>query len=136
MVVGVVRIDANKSLGLVRREPIPFQSLLDIARAIEKCYVDHGIQLHPSKRGAEVHAGDGLARPMDEHDFFTGWQGAFVIGVPFPARNVSPQTTVFGVNKIGENVFAESAPGHYVQVPGQVSIWVREGNELNDRRFA
>lgn len=47
---GVVRIDANKSHGIVPREPIPFQSLLDIGRAIEKCLVDHGIRLHPSRR--------------------------------------------------------------------------------------
>lgn len=47
---GVIRIDANKSHGIIPSEPIPFQSLMDIGHAMEKCLLEHGIQLHPSKR--------------------------------------------------------------------------------------
>ena len=47
---GVVRIESNKSHGIVPEAPIPFHSLLDVGRAIEKCLIDHDIKLHPGRR--------------------------------------------------------------------------------------
>ena len=47
---GLVGIEGDKSHEIVPREPIPFHSLLDLGRAIEKCLLDQGMQLHPSKR--------------------------------------------------------------------------------------
>lgn len=47
---GVVRIESKKSHGIVPKPPIPFHSMLDVGRAIEKCLIDHDIVLHPSNR--------------------------------------------------------------------------------------
>ena len=47
---GVVRIESNKSHGIVPAAPIPFHSMLDVGRAIEKCLIDQDIVLHPSTR--------------------------------------------------------------------------------------
>lgn len=53
---GVVRVEANKSHGIVPGAPIPFQSLLDIGRAVEKCLIDQGIVLHASRRAQKYTA--------------------------------------------------------------------------------
>lgn len=47
---GVVRMETNRSHDIVPQAPIPFHSMLDVGRAIEKCLIDHEIQLHPSRR--------------------------------------------------------------------------------------
>ena len=47
---GVVRVEKNRSHGIVPGRPIPFHSLLDIGRAVEKCLIDHDIKLRPSRR--------------------------------------------------------------------------------------
>lgn len=47
---GVVRMERNKAHGIIPGKPVPFHSLLDVGRAIEKTLIEHGIQLHPSRR--------------------------------------------------------------------------------------
>lgn len=47
---GVVRIEANKSHGIVPSSPKPFHSLLDVSSVIEKVLIEQGIVLHPSRR--------------------------------------------------------------------------------------
>jgi hypothetical protein len=47
---GVVRMERNSAHGITPRKPVPFHSLLDVGRAIEKTLIEHGIHLHPSRR--------------------------------------------------------------------------------------
>lgn len=47
---GVVRIEHNKSHGILPGSPKPFHSLLDVGSVIEKVLIEHGIVLHPSRR--------------------------------------------------------------------------------------
>lgn len=47
---GVVRIAANRSHGTSAGRPIPFNSMLELGRSIERCLVESGIKLHPGKR--------------------------------------------------------------------------------------
>ena len=47
---GVVRVERNKSHGIVPRNPRPFHSLLDVGAVIERVLIDHGIVLHPSRK--------------------------------------------------------------------------------------
>ena len=47
---GVVRIESNKSHGIVPGAPKPFHSLLDVGAVIEKLLIEQGIVLHPSNR--------------------------------------------------------------------------------------
>jgi hypothetical protein len=43
---GVVRMQRNKAHGIVPTNPIPFNSLLDLGKAIEQVLKEHGIVLH------------------------------------------------------------------------------------------
>lgn len=45
---GVVRIEPNRSHGIVPGSPKPFHSLLDVGAVIEKLLVEQCIVLHPS----------------------------------------------------------------------------------------
>lgn len=47
---GVVRIELNRSHGIVPSAPKPFHSLLDVGAVIEKLLIEQGIILHPSRR--------------------------------------------------------------------------------------
>jgi hypothetical protein len=47
---GVVRIERNKSHGIVPSSPLPFHSLLDIGAVIEKVLIEHEVVLHPSRK--------------------------------------------------------------------------------------
>ncbi len=47
---GVVRIEGNKSHGIIPGAPRPFHSLLDVGAVIEKVLIEHGIVLHPSRK--------------------------------------------------------------------------------------
>jgi len=47
---GVIRMEANKSHGIVPSNPKPFNSLLDVGAIMEKVLLEHGIVLHPSRR--------------------------------------------------------------------------------------
>jgi len=47
---GVVRMESNKSHGIVPGNPRPFHSLLDIGAVIEKVLIEHDIVLHPSRK--------------------------------------------------------------------------------------
>ena len=47
---GVVRVERNRSHGIVPGNPRPFHSLLDVGSVIEKVLIDHGIVLHPSRK--------------------------------------------------------------------------------------
>jgi excisionase family DNA binding protein len=47
---GVVRMERNKSHGIVPQNPVPFQSLMDLASVIERVLIAHGVVLHPSRR--------------------------------------------------------------------------------------
>jgi hypothetical protein len=47
---GVVRIERNKSHGIVPSNPLPFHSLLDLGAVVEKVLIEHGIALHPSRK--------------------------------------------------------------------------------------
>jgi hypothetical protein len=47
---GVVRMERNATHGITPGKPIPFNSLLEVATAIEKALIAHGVRIHPSKR--------------------------------------------------------------------------------------
>jgi hypothetical protein len=47
---GVVRIERNAAHGIQPAAPKPFNSLLEIGKAIEDVLVEHGVTLHTSKR--------------------------------------------------------------------------------------
>ena len=47
---GVVRIEGNKSHGIVPLHPRPFHSLLDIGAVMERVLLEHGIVLHASRK--------------------------------------------------------------------------------------
>lgn len=55
---GVVRMEANKSHGIVPLAPKPFHSLLDVGSVIEKVLVQHGVVLHRGPRMRKYMAGD------------------------------------------------------------------------------
>ncbi len=55
---GVVRVEGNKSHGLVPGSPQPFHSLLDVGAVIEKVLIQHGIVLHLSSRTKKYMSGD------------------------------------------------------------------------------
>ena len=45
-----MRIERNNAHGIVPSDPLPFHSLLDVGRAIEKCLIEHNIKLHSGQR--------------------------------------------------------------------------------------
>ena len=47
---GVVRIEPNKSHGIVPGKPQPFHSLMDVSAVIEKVLIEHGIVLQTSTK--------------------------------------------------------------------------------------
>ncbi len=47
---GVVRMESNVTHGIKPKRPQVFHSLLDVGAVIEKVLLQHGIQLHPSRR--------------------------------------------------------------------------------------
>ena len=47
---GVVRMESNPSHGIAPGAPKPFHSLLDVGAVIEEVLIEHGIQIHASKR--------------------------------------------------------------------------------------
>lgn len=47
---GVVRIERNDIHGIVPEDPVHFNSLMEIAAALEKVLIQHGIKIHPSGR--------------------------------------------------------------------------------------
>jgi hypothetical protein len=47
---GVVRIEGNKSHGIIPGSPKPFHSLLDVGSVIEKVLLEQNIVLHSSNR--------------------------------------------------------------------------------------
>ena len=47
---GVVRLESNKSHGIVPGNPLPFHSLLDVGAVIEKALIQHGVRLHISEK--------------------------------------------------------------------------------------
>lgn len=55
---GVVRMEPNKSHGLVPLAPKPFHSLLDLGAVVEKTLIEHGIVLHRSRRMKKYLVGD------------------------------------------------------------------------------
>jgi hypothetical protein len=58
---GVVRMEKNKSHGIVPRSPVPFHSLMDLTAVIERVLMAHGVVLHPSRRMKKyVHPGPGV----------------------------------------------------------------------------
>lgn len=46
---GVVRMEGNKSHGIVPKHPRPFHSLLDVNAVIERVLIEHGIVLHTNR---------------------------------------------------------------------------------------
>jgi hypothetical protein len=55
---GVVRITRNEAHGIVPEKPVPFNSLMEIPSKIEKVLIDHGIEIHPSRRMTKYIVGD------------------------------------------------------------------------------
>ena len=55
---GVVRIAPNKSHGIVPKNPIPFNSLLDVGAKIEQVLIDHGVVLRRSRRMKKYMSGE------------------------------------------------------------------------------
>jgi hypothetical protein len=47
---GVVCMDSNRSHGISPKNPVPFNSLLDVGAKIEQVLLDHGVVLHRSTR--------------------------------------------------------------------------------------
>lgn len=47
---GVVRIERNRSHGIVPSNPRPFNSLLDVGAVIERVLIDHGVVLHADRK--------------------------------------------------------------------------------------
>jgi len=47
---GVVRMEPNKSHGIVSMHPKPFHSLMDVGAVIENVLIEHGLMLHPSRK--------------------------------------------------------------------------------------
>jgi hypothetical protein len=47
---GVVRMEPNKSHGIIPGDPRPFNSLMDVASVIEEVLIQHGITLHRSPK--------------------------------------------------------------------------------------
>jgi hypothetical protein len=47
---GVVRMEGNKSHGIVPTQPRVFHSLLDVGAVMEKVLMEQGVVLHPSRR--------------------------------------------------------------------------------------
>ena len=47
---GIVRMQSNKSHGIVPENPLPFDSLMNIPSAVEKVLINHGVILHPDRR--------------------------------------------------------------------------------------
>jgi len=47
---GVVRMEPNKSHGIVPDSPRPFHTLMDVSAVIEKVLIEHGIVLHSSTK--------------------------------------------------------------------------------------
>jgi hypothetical protein len=47
---GVVRMERNKSHGIVPQSPVPFNSLMDLTAVIEKVLLAQGITLHASRK--------------------------------------------------------------------------------------
>ena len=47
---GVVRMESNHAHGIAATDPIPFHSLLDIGRAMERTLIENEIVLHPPRR--------------------------------------------------------------------------------------
>ena len=55
---GVVRMAPNKSHGIVPKNPVPFNSLLDVGAKIEQVLIDHGVVLRRSRRMKKYMSGD------------------------------------------------------------------------------
>lgn len=55
---GVVRMESNKSHGIVPGHPEPFHSFLDVGAVVEKVLVEHGIVLHRSRRMKKYISGE------------------------------------------------------------------------------
>lgn len=51
---GVVRMERNKTHGIVPDSPEPFHSLLDLPAVLERVLVRHEITLHPSRRMSKL----------------------------------------------------------------------------------
>jgi hypothetical protein len=47
---GVARMERNAAHGIVPQRPLVFHSLLDIGSVIEKALIEHGIELHVSRK--------------------------------------------------------------------------------------
>lgn len=47
---GVVRMERNDAHGITPGNPRPFHSLLDMGAAVEATLIEHGIELHPSRK--------------------------------------------------------------------------------------
>lgn len=47
---GVIRMEPNRSHGIVPGKPEPFHTLMDVNAVIEKVLIDHGIVLHLSRK--------------------------------------------------------------------------------------
>jgi hypothetical protein len=47
---GMVIMDRNKSHGIVPKDPMPFNSLMDLLAVIERVLIAHGIILHAHRR--------------------------------------------------------------------------------------
>jgi hypothetical protein len=47
---GVIRMERNKSHGIIPENPRPFHSLLDIGAVVERVLLEHGITLHRSRK--------------------------------------------------------------------------------------
>ncbi|HLK26540.1 MAG TPA: hypothetical protein VKT30_17930 [Caulobacteraceae bacterium] len=47
---GIVRMESNPAHGIKAKNPVPFNSLAELAVVVERVLIDHGVKLHPSTK--------------------------------------------------------------------------------------
>lgn len=55
---GVVRMERNRTHGIVPKSPVIFHTLLDLNASIEKILIQHGIQLHSPRKMKKYFSSD------------------------------------------------------------------------------
>jgi len=47
----------NKTHGIKSQDPVPFNSMMESTRAVEKVLLQHGVKLHPGDRSRKLIGG-------------------------------------------------------------------------------
>lgn len=54
---GTAEMTTNKTHGIQSQDPVPFNSMMEIPRAVEKVLLQHGVKLHPGNRSRKLIGG-------------------------------------------------------------------------------